>query len=73
MIMWNYRIIKEKIDGDWVYYITEVFYEGKKPVSWSEPATGYYESRQELIHDLKLLLKDSAYPTLEVGKDLNQI
>ena len=69
MIMWNYRIIKEKIDGMWLYYITEVFYEKNKPVSWSEPATGYYDSRLELIKDLKLMLKDSSCPTLEVSGD----
>jgi len=64
--MWNNRILKESIEGNIVYYIAEVFYEDGIPHSWTEPLTGYYESRQEVIDSLELMLKDSKQDTLEV-------
>ena len=60
--MWNNRIIKEY----GLYYIAEVFYEDGIPHSWTEPLTGYYESRQEVIDSLELMLKDSKQDTLEI-------
>lgn len=72
MIEWNYRIIKDDFEGDTVYYIAEVFYEGKKPVGWSEPISEFYESRFELRRNLKMMLTDTNAPTLEVGKDLEE-
>lgn len=65
MIMWNYRVIKE----DGLYYLAEVFYENGKAHSWSEPVTGHYESRIELIQDLRLMIKDSSFPTMVVKGD----
>jgi len=64
--MWNNRIIKESIEGDIVYYIAEVFYKDGIPHSWTEALTGYYESRQEVIDSLELMLKDSKQDTLEI-------
>ena len=61
-MMWNNRIIKE----NGLYYIAEVFYEDGIPHPWTEPLTGYYESRQEVIDSLELMLKDSKQDTLEV-------
>ena len=60
--MWNNRIIKEY----GLYYIAEVFYEDGIPHSWTEALTGYYESRQEVIYSLELMLKDSKQDTLEI-------
>jgi hypothetical protein len=65
MIMWNYRIIKEK----GLFHLVEVFYEGGEIKGWGEPILGYYESRMELVSDLRRMLKDSAQYTLEVDND----
>jgi hypothetical protein len=59
---WNNRIIKEY----GLYYIAEVIYEDEIPHSWTEPLTGYYESRQGVIDSLEIMLKDSKQDTLEI-------
>jgi hypothetical protein len=54
---WNNRITKDK-DG---YAIREVFYDEQGKVEgWTEEAlTGYFETKEDLIADLKLKLKDA--------------
>lgn len=48
---WKYQICKDKHG----YSLREVF-DGH---SWSDPINGYYDMPEELIHDLKLMLKDA--------------
>lgn len=54
---WNNRITKDK-DG---YAIREVYYDDDGTVAgWTEDdLTGYFDTRAELIKDLKLKLKDA--------------
>ncbi len=60
---WNHRVIKE----DGLYYLAEVIYEDGITHSWTEPLTEMYESREELVRDLKMMLKGSKQNILLVG------
>ena len=53
-MIWNYKIIKDK--GS--FYVAEVFYEKGKVMGYSEPICGHYESKEELLKDLKMMHED---------------
>jgi len=73
---WNYRIVKVK-DPEWShnngikYGICEVYYnENGKPYARTEDSMiDWYDSEEEMLHDLELMLKDAKKGILE-DKDL---
>ena len=72
---WNYRIFKRKYDNETMYELHETFYDDEgKLDSWSkEPEYGPYESVDELIDDLDLMLDDAKrYCVLDYDKEENE-
>ena len=65
-MIWNYKIIKDK--GS--FYVAEVFYEKGKVIGYSEPICGHYESKEELLKDLKMMHEDCVKSKVINEKDL---
>ncbi len=58
---WNYRIMKNKYKGKYIYGLFEVYYENFKPCGWSaEPEFGWFETKSEIVSSLKRMLKDAS-------------
>lgn len=67
---WNYRIVAE-LDPtrSWFYSIRDVYYKGKKAVSWgAEPQAPMGEAGNLVISDLLLMQKAMSQPLLVVIK-----
>ena len=53
---WNYRVIRQEEDGASTFAIHEVYYEGKKVVTWTEsPVAPSGNTRPELLSDLQMM------------------
>ena len=63
---WHYNIIKS-IAG---FYVSEVFYEDGKLEMYSEPISGYYETKAELLKDQHRIFRDCVKSKVINEKDL---
>lgn len=53
--MWNNRICQDE-NG---FFLAEVYYDGTMVMGNTEPLTGYFDTKEELIEDLELKLEDA--------------
>ncbi len=67
---WNYRIFREKIDGEYTYNIRDVYYNNKgKPKAWGkDPQYPRGETKYNLASDLIAMQRAILSPILEVTK-----
>ena len=53
-MVWNYRIIK---NND-IYYVSEVFYDENWKIEWFSEPVIVWDSKQDLIEEIKMMLED---------------
>jgi len=63
---WHYNIIKS-IAG---FYVSEVFKENDEIEMYSEPISGYYETKAELLKDQRRIFRDCMKYKVIKEKDL---
>jgi hypothetical protein len=54
---WNYRVVKRNMDGDILYGIYEVYYDGDRPVYiTTNPIHAHGDTKEELKSDVVRML-----------------
>lgn len=69
--MWNYRVIRKKIGGQYSFGIHEVFYDDKRR-AWSctqDPVAAGGDSKKDVLVSLRMMLLDAIIsPTMDFNK-----
>lgn len=58
-LTWNYRLVKHVDQGRTYYALHEVHYTSERTLIGLTPATGYHDSKQDLIQDLQMMVADA--------------
>lgn len=56
---WNYRVLAHEIDGEVFFAIKSVYYEGNKPVSYSDTPSVIFEDSLEWVKKTLNLMEEA--------------